>query len=352
MTGLSRRSLIRSGVVLGTGVGVVVLSDPLGLWRADTARAAATVVPCGDWGARPSSQSVTVLSRNPNKILVHHTATANSSDTSRAHAYALARSIQNDHMNRRGFIDTGQHFTISRGGIVMEGRHRSLEVLRAGHGHVSGAHCVGQNDQAIGIENEGLYTSVAPPAALYEQLVTLCADICVQYGLSSSQIFGHRDFDATECPGDVLYARLPQLRADVGARVRGRSWPTVRRADTGERVRTVQYLLRNAGQSVGVDGDFGPATETAVRAFQSGRGLGVDGVVGPNTWEKLAVTLRSGLTGEAVKGLQSQLNTRNYGLTLDGVFGSRTDSAVRDFQSRNGLGADGVVGPNTWARLV
>jgi len=215
MTGLSRRSLIRSGVVLGTGVGVVALSDPFGLWRADIARAAANVVPCGDWGARASSQPVTVLSRNPNKILVHHTASANSSDTSRAHAYALARSIQNDHMNRRGFIDTGQHFTISRGGIVMEGRHRSLEVLRAGHGHVSGAHCVGQNDQAIGIENEGTYLTGQPPAALWDSLVAFCAFACQQYAIPPTELYGHKDFNATECPGllhDRLLHRLEEMR--------------------------------------------------------------------------------------------------------------------------------------------
>jgi N-acetyl-anhydromuramyl-L-alanine amidase AmpD len=287
---------------------------------------------------------------------VHHTATPNSTDLSQAHAFALARSIQNNHMDVRGFIDTGQHFTISRGGFITEGRHRSLERLRAGSGHVVGAHCTGQNSQAIGIENEGLYTSVAPPAALYNQLVALCADICVQYGVPATQIYGHRDFASTECPGDVLYARLPKLRIDVAARVGGGTpaprFPTVARGATGERVKTVQYLLRQAGVSVTVDGDFGAGTETAVKTFQSGHGLTADGVVGPKTWSALAVTVRSGSSGEAVKAVQSQLNTRGYGLTVDGAFGSNTDAAVRSFQSSAGVGADGVVGPVTWSKIV
>lgn len=55
-------------------------------------------------------------------------------------------------------------------------------------------------------------------------------------------------------------------------------------------------------------------------------------------------TLRQGMTGDDVKGLQSTL-----GLVTDGQFGPITDAAVRRFQERYGLVADGVVGPKTWA---
>jgi hypothetical protein len=345
---LSRRTLLRTGAVVGAGaVGLPLLS---GLSGGSRALAATTVASCAEWSARGPSQPVVLLAGNPNKILVHHTASANSSDFSQAHAFALARAIQSDHMDNRGFIDTGQHFTISRGGFVMEGRHRSLELLRLGQGQIVGAHCVGQNEQSIGIENEGTYTSVAPPDQLYGQLVSLCVDICQQYGLPATAIFGHRDFNATQCPGDVLYARLPQLRADVGARVM--VWPTVARGHTGERVRTVQYLLRQAGGVLTVDGSFGPATEAAVRAFQGSRGLAVNGVVAGPTWLVLVVTVRPGGTGEAVKAVQSQLVSRGYGLTVDGSFGRNTEAAVRDFQSRRGLAVDGVVGRFTWNALV
>jgi N-acetyl-anhydromuramyl-L-alanine amidase AmpD len=343
---LSRRAL------LGTGLAAVTVAAGVPLPGHRTAHAAGHIVPCDTWGARPPSEPVTVLSTGPNKIIVHHTATANSTDYSRSHADALARSIQRHHMDNRGFIDTGQHFTISRGGHVLEGRHRSLEVLEAGAGHVVGAHCTGQNPEAVGIENEGTYTSVAPPAALYDQLVTLCTDICRAYDLGPDEIYGHRDFDATACPGDVLYARLPTLRSDVAARLRGDSWPTVSRGATGERVRTVQYLLRQHGQELTVDGVFGSATETAVRALQRARGLTENGTVDRNTWPALIVTVRSGSAGEAVKAVQSQLNTRGHGLTVDGRFGPRTDAAVRDFQADSGLTVNGSVDPSTWYRLV
>lgn len=57
-------------------------------------------------------------------------------------------------------------------------------------------------------------------------------------------------------------------------------------------------------------------------------------------------TLKIGSRGEDVKLLQRKLN-----LVDDGIFGSITDEAVRDFQRANGLTVDGIVGTNTWAKL-
>lgn len=62
-------------------------------------------------------------------------------------------------------------------------------------------------------------------------------------------------------------------------------------------------------------------------------------------------TLRYGMTGESVKTLQSALNRAGYSLTVDGVFGSNTTKAVKDFQQKHGLLADGVCGPKTWDKL-
>ena len=62
---------------------------------------------------------------------------------------------------------------------------------------------------------------------------------------------------------------------------------TIRRGARGLIVRILQGLLVAHGHRVTVDGDFGPGSEAAVRAFQAGRGLGVDGIVGPNTWQSL-----------------------------------------------------------------
>lgn len=61
----------------------------------------------------------------------------------------------------------------------------------------------------------------------------------------------------------------------------------LRLGSKGARVRELQALLVRAGQSLVVDGDFGPATASAVRAFQSAMNLSVDGVAGPQTLRAL-----------------------------------------------------------------
>ena len=54
-------------------------------------------------------------------------------------------------------------------------------------------------------------------------------------------------------------------------------WPLTKQADKQHPVQTLQYLLRARGASLSADGDFGPLTNTAVRAFQQQKGLAADG---------------------------------------------------------------------------
>lgn len=135
---------------------------------------------------------------------------------------------------------------------------------------------------------------------------------------------------------------------------------------TGDAVKTLQDKLNALGYNSGnVDGIFGAKTYAAVTAFQKANSLGVDGIVGKLTWAKLydatpvnvtPVTtqpmLRTGSRGDAVRKLQELLNAKGYTCgSVDGIFGSKTYAAVLAFQKANGLGADGIVGPLTWAKL-
>ncbi|MER7000617.1 GH25 family lysozyme [Streptomyces sp. NPDC000410] len=129
-------------------------------------------------------------------------------------------------------------------------------------------------------------------------------------------------------------------------------WPTVRAGQSGADVRTVQLLLDARGHRVDADRAFGPATAGAVKAFQGANGLTADGVVGPRTWAALVVTVRTGDRGSAVTAVQRGLAARGHRVDVDGAFGPGTAGAVKAFQGANGLTADGVVGPRTWRALV
>jgi len=114
----------------------------------------------------------------------------------------------------------------------------------------------------------------------------------------------------------------------------------------------VQYLLNNHGSTLAVDGDFGPLTAAAVRAFQTSHSLGVTGAVDAQTWPVLIVQVSSGSTGDAVQAVQSLILSRSGWLTVNGTFGPDVEAAVRSFQQFAGLTVDGIVGPVTWNALL
>ncbi|HEX2705885.1 MAG TPA: peptidoglycan-binding protein [Candidatus Lustribacter sp.] len=129
-------------------------------------------------------------------------------------------------------------------------------------------------------------------------------------------------------------------------------WPTQQLGSTGEDVRTVQYLVAVHGHPVAVDGQFGPVTRAAVKAFQASKGLGADGVVGNLTWSALIVPVAPGAGGDRLRAVQGQLASQGWRLAVDGVAGPQTARSIRDFQSAHGLVVDGAVGPQTWNVMV
>jgi hypothetical protein len=127
--------------------------------------------------------------------------------------------------------------------------------------------------------------------------------------------------------------------------------------DQGGAVGYLQRALNRTGQvNINVDGLFGPDTWSAVRVFQDSHNLDADGIVGPKTWAALPLeepTLQMGNRGDHVRRLQQALNRAGVmDISVDGIFGSDTLSAVRAFQSSHNLDADGIVGPKTWTALL
>lgn len=285
-TCLHRRWFLRGGIA-ATVAGAAGMYAPASAGAAQPLRTAGdragtgepTVFDTLQWQAREPTEPVTVETEPPSYIVVHHTVEpGNTSDTSRERAFEISRSIQNFHMDARGWIDTGQQFTISRGGYITEGRHRSFEILRAGSRHVLGTHVAQHNSDVIGIENEGHYSRETPTRSQWDSLVELVTYMADQYDIPPELIKGHRDFNSTECPGDLLYAQLPQLRAEVASRLRSSEasqteWPLLRPGDEGDQVVLAQRLLREHGARVDVDGVFGPSTAEAAHELAGEHGL-------------------------------------------------------------------------------
>lgn len=162
-------------------------------------------------------------------------------------------------------------------------------------------------------------------------------------------------FDAETKTCVIRYQGRNSLTADgiVGVK----TWEKLR-----ENVRRYQTALQNKGYDVGgIDGIAGDKTYNAILKFQSDNGLDADGMCGTQTQTKLfgasqgggttSSTLKLGSNGSLTRYLQIMLNKMGYPMSVDGIFGTTTENAVKDFQSKNALTADGIVGNGTWKKL-
>ena len=142
---------------------------------------------------------------------------------------------------------------------------------------------------------------------------------------------------------------------------------SLRKGATGSAVKNLQTKLKKLGfYNASIDGDYGDTTVAAVKAFQKKHNLTADGVAGSETLKKLDSayknadsntstdddSLRKGATGAAVKTLQTNLKKLGfYTAYVDGSFGATTESAVKAFQKKYGLTADGVAGSATLKKI-
>lgn len=133
------------------------------------------------------------------------------------------------------------------------------------------------------------------------------------------------------------------------------------KGDRGTKVREIQEMLDKAGYSLAIDGIYGKETASKVTDFQKQHHLQVDGMAGPETIDCLEKVsgqspsnasnqplLQKGDEGEAVKQVQAKLQKSGFELSVDGIYGSETESAVKAFQESAGISIDGITGPNTW----
>ena len=111
----------------------------------------------------------------------------------------------------------------------------------------------------------------------------------------------------------VLYENAESAVSENSDPVLPAGKPTLRKGSKGDAVRELQTMLLKLGYDLGpcgIDGDFGNATEAAVRNFQSDHRLAVDGIVGKNTWAELEKSVNQ------IAGKPSELT---YSVTISGL---------------------------------
>jgi peptidoglycan hydrolase-like protein with peptidoglycan-binding domain len=163
--------------------------------------------------------------------------------------------------------------------------------------------------------------------------------------------------------------------------------PTLKLGSKGTAVSKLQAALKLLGYYKGeVDGIYGKSTAESVSKFQQAAGLTADGIVGETTWKRLfpatpitttpkptpsptpssepqpeptstttidLPTLRLGMRGTAVAGLQQRLKSLGlFSDDIDGIFGSKTELAVKAFQNKFKIKADGIVGKSSWEAIL
>lgn len=133
----------------------------------------------------------------------------------------------------------------------------------------------------------------------------------------------------------------------------------------GSAVTSLQTRLKELGYfNHTIDGDYGTLTKNAVMSYQRANHLTADGVAGPATLAKLfsanstassstsSVSTISSAVTSSIRSVQTRLKSLGYYTgAVDGIKGSGTTAAIKNFQAANGLTADGVVGPMTLAKL-
>jgi hypothetical protein len=191
-----------------------------------------TIVPRKDWGADGCKPRTTPSYGQVKASYVHHTVNLN--DYTRSEAPQIVLGICRYHRNTNGWNDIGYNFLVDRFGTIYEGRAGGAEAA------VIGAQAEGFNAQSTGIANIGTFSDVPQSDAALDAMARLIRWKLPLHGYPTNgsavmesagggtnryapgtsvrvkRVLGHRDTNATECPGSALYDQLPDLRALIG----------------------------------------------------------------------------------------------------------------------------------------
>ena len=127
-------------------------------------------------------------------IVIHHTAST---------AKETVEQIHNFHINNNGWAGIGYHFYIRKDGTIYKGRDEKY----------AGAHCENYNSVSLGICLEGNFEIEKPTEKQIQSVTDLVKYLRKKYG--NFKLVGHKDLNATACPGQYLYSQLLSIDANA-----------------------------------------------------------------------------------------------------------------------------------------
>ncbi|HET6506624.1 MAG TPA: N-acetylmuramoyl-L-alanine amidase [Baekduia sp.] len=186
------------------------------------------IIPRSGWGGDGVKPRAAPDFGDVQVAFVHHTVSAN--DYAPTDSPGIVLSMAKYHRDVNGWNDLGYNFVVDKYGQIFEGRAGGIDQA------VIGAQAQGYNSHSTGIANIGTFTGVGQTDAALDAMARLIAWKLPLHGapvtgevvltsaggdtnryrsgtpVTLQRISGHRDGDQTECPGDMLYAQLPELR--------------------------------------------------------------------------------------------------------------------------------------------
>ena len=268
--------------------------------------------------------------KSTERIILHHADAKNCS----------AEDIHRWHLNN-GWSGAGYHFLVRKDGTIY--RLRPEDKV--------GAHAYGSNYNSLGICFEGDYMEEDMSAEQIKAGQELVTYLKHKYNITTVQ--KHKDVCATNCPGDKFpFDEIANSEAS------NEIISQPQKNENKGNVARIQAILNDKyGLSIAVDNIYGNETKKSlVKGLQTelnkqfGSKLAVDGIFGTNTYNA-CINVRKGAEGNITYLIQAMLVCHSFDIDADGIFGTATEMAVRDFQSRNGLSQDGIVGKNTFNKL-
>jgi hypothetical protein len=180
-----------------------------------------------DWGCptgeTAGANQANLVSTDVTHLIVHHSFSPGNNVTDWP---AAVRGVWSFHVNSNGWSDVGYNWLIAPNGVIFQGR-----AWVGTNEDTQGAHFCGTNRNTMGVCMLGNYSEIPAPEPAIQSLVRILAYRASQRnidplatvlhansGKNLSTISGHRDgVCSTECPGDLLYPVLPDIRRRVDA---------------------------------------------------------------------------------------------------------------------------------------